>query len=437
MGPCGRGPECVKTSERLLSWLEGRLPVALDTLREMVGINSWSHHPEGVNRLGRLTAERFRPLGFGAEFVASSDARWGDHLFLHRCGRSKSRILLVSHLDTVFSPEEEERQGFRWEREGDRIFGPGVIDIKGGTVMALTMLEAIREVAPERFEEVDWLVALDGSEETVSAQFGALCRERVTRETLAALVFEGEHRLGETRQLVVARKGRATFRLRVTGRAAHAGGQHGRGANAIRQLARLIERIESMTDPGRGLTMSVGRVEGGGGLNRVPHEAMAEGEYRCFDPRVAAEARASLTALAGEGDVRAVSDGLPCRVEVEFPDESPAWPRNAGTEQLFQVWMAAAAGLGQSVAPEERGGISDGNLLWDRVPTLDGLGPGGDNDHCSERSEDGTKLPEYLDVTTFVPKAALNVQGVLKLLDAAGLGRGADWAGVTASEGGG
>jgi glutamate carboxypeptidase len=66
---------------------------------------------------------------------------------------------------------------------------------------------------------------------------------------------------------------------------------------------------------------------------------------------------------------------------------------------------------------EERGGLSDGNLIWDNVPTLDGLGPWGDNDHCSERSADGSKLPEYVEVSSFVPKAALNTVAILKLLE--------------------
>ena len=70
------------------------------------------------------------------------------------------------------------------------------------------------------------------------------------------------------------------------------------------------------------------------------------------------------------------------------------------------------------VSSEERGGLSDGNLIWDAVPTLDGLGPWGDNDHCSERSPDGSKLPEYVEMNRFVPKALLNVTAILKMVEA-------------------
>src|SRR5207249_5224018 len=97
-------------------------------------------------------------------------------------------------------------------------------------------------------------------------------------------------------------------------------------------------------------------------------------------------------------------------------NETRPWPRNPATDRLFHIWQEAAEAAGVKIDCEERGGLSDGNLIWDAVPTLDGLGPWGDNDHCSERSEDGSKLPEYVEVSSFVPKAALNTVAILKLL---------------------
>jgi len=161
----------------------------------------------------------------------------------------------------------------------------------------------------------------------------------------------------------------------------------------------------------------VGTVAGGAGLNRVPHEAVAEGEFRAFSPAVYVQARAALLALAGPGQVRSPADGYACRVRADILSESRPWPRNPATDRLLAVWQEAGAELGMTVGAEERGGLSDGNLLWDAVPTLDGLGPWGDHDHCSERSADGSKLPEYVEVTGFVPKAALNVMAICKLLE--------------------
>lgn len=401
------------------SFLEHRLPEALEMLREMVGINSFTGNPEGVNRLGTFTAECFAPLGFEAERVASVNPAYGDHLVLQRPGRSGRSIAMISHLDTVFPPEEEARNDFRWLQEGNRIFGPGTHDIKGGTVMMWLVLSAIRAQAPAFFEEAGWQLFFNSSEEVLSHDFGELCRQRIWPGTLASLVFEAEGRFGNDRLLVVARKGRATWRVHVKGRAAHAGGKHPYGANAITQLGHTLTRIAALTDYSRDLTFNAGLVSGGSGLNRVPHEAFAEGEFRAFTPDVFAQAKSSLLALAGKGEVRSPVDRYRCEVAVEILSESRPWPRNPGTDRLLALWQETGRHLGISVHPEERGGLSDGNFVWDAIPTIDGLGPWGDNGHCSERSADGSKEPEYVDVTSFVPKALLNTKAILALLQAA------------------
>jgi glutamate carboxypeptidase len=102
-------------------------------------------------------------------------------------------------------------------------------------------------------------------------------------------------------------------------------------------------------------------------------------------------------------------------------EETSPWPRNAGTDRLFELWKQTASDIGMGVEPESRGGLSDGNHLWGYFPTLDGLGPAGDNDHCSERSADGTKLPEFVERDSFVPKAALNMCALVRLLETSGI----------------
>ena len=403
----------------LAEFLKNQMPDALERLRQMVGINSFTSNREGVNKLGRFTAQCFAPLGFTAEFVPSANPNYGNHLVLTRPGRSKRSVAMVSHLDTVFPPEEEARNQFHWQPEGDRIYGPGTHDIKGGTIMMWLVLQALRAHAPAVFEEITWKLFSNSSEETLSQDFGDVCRGRFDRDTLAALVFEAEGRLGEERLMVVARKGRATWRVTVTGRGAHAGGKHWHGANAIVQLAHTVQDIAALTDYSRELTFNLGTVSGGTVLNRVPHEAFAEGEFRAFTPEVYEQAKTALLALGGPGQVHSPVDRYACCVKVEILTESPPWPRNPDTDRLAAVWQEAGLELGIPVNVEERGGLSDGNLIWDVVPTLDGLGPWGDNDHCSERSADGSKLPEYVEVSSFVPKAALNAIAILKLLDPA------------------
>ena len=127
-----------------------------------------------------------------------------------------------------------------------------------------------------------------------------------------------------------------------------------------------------------------------------------------------------LAALAGPGEVRSTSDGFATSVEFELMARSDPWPRNAGSDALMETWKDAGAKAGVVLEPEARGGLSDGNLLWNLCPTLDGLGPSGDNDHCSERSADGSKLPEYVSASSFVPKAELNVAAIRSWIDQAG-----------------
>src|ERR1041385_7713924 len=203
-------------SASLIQFLRGQLPAGLELLRQMVGINSFTENREGVNRLGRFTANCFAPFGFSAEYVPSVNDAYGDHLVLTRPGRSKRSLSLVSHLDTVFPPEEEVRNHFHWQPEGDRIYGPGTEDIKGGTVMIWLVLSALRARAPDLFEEITWQLFWNSSEEVLSHDFGQLCRSRFQPDTLAALVFEAEGRLADNILLVVARKGRATWRVSVT-----------------------------------------------------------------------------------------------------------------------------------------------------------------------------------------------------------------------------
>ena len=280
------------------------------------------------------------------------------------------------------------------------------------------VLVALRSQAPSLFEDITWKLIWNSSEECYSPDFGDVCRAHFDRGTLAALVFESEGRVGAESRLVVARKGRGTWRVTVSGRGAHAGGKHDYGANAIVQLGRTVQRIAALTDYARGLTVNVGTISGGTVLNRVPHEAVADGEFRTFTPEAFAHAKAGLLALAGRGEVRSAADGYACEVKVEILTELRPWPRNPATDRLYQLWKQAGDELGLAVNCDERGGLSDGNLIWDAAPTLDGLGPWGDNDHCSERSADGAKLPEFVDASTFVPKAMLNMAAIQKLCGA-------------------
>ncbi len=399
------------------NYLHANLTDYLEFHRQMVTINSFTANAEGVNALGDLTAGLFAGLGFQDERVRSNNPEFGSHLFLHRNAQwgDVPALALISHLDTVFPRAEEIANDFTWRREGTRIYGPGTVDIKGGTVLIYMLLDALLRFVPELYERVNWYVALNASEEVLSDEFSEACIQRLPASTRACLVFEGGTPMEKAFSLVTARKGRATFCITAEGRSAHAGNNHHLGANAVVQLAHTIQKIAALTDYKRKITFNVGPVTGGVVVNRVPHYAEAEVEMRAFSPEVYDQGVSAILALDGSSDI-ASRDGYPCRVKVELVERTAPWPSNPATLELYQIWERAAEGLNMHVAMEERGGLSDGNLLWRRFPTLDGLGPVGANAHCSERSADGSKDQEYVQVQSFVPKTLLNLIAILELL---------------------
>lgn len=406
-------------SKSLIDDMTDRLPEYLDLLRSMVQINSFTSNAAGVNALGNLTAQVFQNLRFTPEFVQSANPKFGRHIFLY--GPNWNRvdlpaIALVSHLDTVFPPEEEQLNNFFWRVEGDRAYGPGVIDIKGGTVMIRMVLDAIHKYHPSAFESIRWLVCLDATEETLSDDFGRHCLERMPANSLACLIFEGGTPNPNGFPIVTARKGRAEFLVTSFGRSAHAGNYHKQGANAIVQLSHTVQKIAALTNYQNAITFNVGVIHGGSVVNRVPHSAEAVVEMRAFDPEIFQHGIDAIFALDGSTDI-ASQDGYPCKIAVALTSQTPPWPQNAETEQLFEIWKKAAAEYGYQTLHEQRGGLSDGNLTWSVIPTLDGLGPSGNNAHCSERSPEGSKEQEFALLTSFVPKAHLNIAGILRLIE--------------------
>lgn len=396
--------------ERLRAHLTDGLAAHLALLERMVGVNSFSDNARGVDALGELTAEAFAPLGFAAERVAGGGASFGRHLVLRRpAARGPApRVVLVSHLDTVFPPEEEAANAFAWREEGERIFGPGTVDIKGGTVVARMALDALFACAPDLAARVEWVVALDAAEERMAPSFGPLLRGLLGPAALACLVFESARIDDGAARLVTARKGMAKMRVEVQGVSAHAGNAHDHGANAIVQLARVVERLADLTDPARDLTLNVGTLRGGTVRNRVPHHAEAALEIRAFDPDVLAEAVAAVRALEGPGDVVSRDGRGRCHVRVVLEGEQAAWPPNPATEALFAAYGRAAAALGLRAEREARGGLSDGNRAWDLAPTLDGLGPAGGNMHASEHDPASGREQEFVEPASMVPKALLS-----------------------------
>jgi glutamate carboxypeptidase len=397
-------------------YLEENLPRYLNLLHQWVDTNSFTANPAGVNALAKLTAASFSDVGFEAEYIPSDNPDFGNHLVLTRKGTSGRKLGLISHLDTVFPAEEEIANDFHWRIEDDRIYGPGTNDIKGGTLTILMLLDTFQKFAPDDYDAITWIVLINAAEETLSPDFGALCRERLS-DGIAALVFEAGFQHENIFQIVTQRKGMATYQVEVEGKSSHAGSSHHLGANAIVQLARTVEQIASLTDYENDLTFNIGVVEGGVVTNRVPHQAVARGEMRTFNLDIYHQAIENLLALENNSTINS-ADGYPCTIDIKIISTMDPWPKNPDTDYLYSFWEQAAVELGYHVAPESRGGLSDGNNTWSTIPTVDGLGPMGRNGHCSERSADGSKDQEYANQSSFVPKTLLNFTAIKKLIAA-------------------
>ena len=397
----------------LQSAAEKHLPAALDLLRRLVAVNSFTANAAGVDEVARMTAEAFAPLGFDAELAPCATSGTGHHLFLTRRGQGGDPIVLVTHSDTVFPPEEERLNDFKWDERPDegRIYGPGTVDNKGGTALIWLMLHILRDAAPDAFERTHWLVAANAAEEITGDDFGRATAARCGGKARAVLVFEGGPVDERGWHIVSSRKGRSTWKLSAAGKAAHAGSKHHEGINAIDALARVLPDIAALTNASVDRTVNIGMVHGGTVVNRVPHEAVAEWECRATEPAALQQADDFFAALGGTA-----ANGA--QLTVERTGHTAAWPGGIESKALFQLWHEAAALMNLAAVSVPRGGLSDANHLWHLAPTLDGLGPYGNNAHCSERTADGSKLPEYVEPASFVPKAVMNALALLKLVTA-------------------
>ncbi len=400
----------------LTAFCQSALPGTLDFLRQMVGLNSFTENRPGIAANADLITRQFAALGFSPTSTPALNPAFGDHLALTRPKVAGPTIALLSHLDTVYPPEEEIRNHFRWEVIGDRIYGPGTNDIKGGTALIWLTLLTFKKMDPAGFAATNWVILFNACEEVVSEDFGDFCRQILPADTAACLIFEGDGGIPGEVSLVSSRKGRAAFRVRTEGKAAHAGTQHPSGANAILQLADFIRDVSALTDYRRDLTVNIGQIAGGTVPNRVPHEASAILEMRAFDPVVYAAAREKILAWNDRSSVSASDGSSACRVRVEIIHETVPWPRNPATDQMLSLWRTAAEDAGLTFLAKDRGGLSDGNVLWNHFPTLDGLGPQGENSHCSERDPAHGKDAEWAARNSFVPKALVNVHAIDTIL---------------------
>jgi glutamate carboxypeptidase len=358
-------------------------------LENLVNLPSFSRSPEDVEKAALFVEASCRELGLEVERVEVSSREFASHRVYSTPGvrHSQQALALVGHVDTVF-PRSLGFLAMRREddaaKPGDKIFGPGVLDMKSGLSAIVFALKAWRAVDPQGWNRCPVRFVCNTDEEVGSPSSAALF-ERLAPSTWAALIFEAG-RVAD--KIVTRRKGGASFTIQAIGKAAHSGNDHAAGVSAIHALCLLIPQIEALTDYSRNLTINVGTITGGTSRNTVPESAQCE-----IDARFATKSDADGLVAAIEELVREPFKGysVPDKLhEVKFELKSrigrPPMEAIAGTSQLVRAYAscASAVGLGSQEAGLQGGG-SDANLLAAAgVPSIDGLGPFGQYFHQTQ-----------------------------------------------------
>lgn len=403
-------PESPEESAAIEAGLRGDWASAQALLEKLVCANSHTCNLEGIEVNAQMLIREFAPLGFHARRIPSANPEFAPHLVLDNQADAPA-VLLVAHLDTVYTPDEQIAGFSSLETPEGVLRGPGTNDIKGGSVMMWLMLRAwmnSMRAAPE----VRWILAWNSSEERLTADFSQSLLREIPDRTRACLVMEADNRKFNGHEVVVARKGMARWRVVVHGRGAHSGNAHAEGLNAIQRLSELVLELQSLTDYGRSLTVNVGTIHGGVSTNRVPDQAVAEFEVRFRSGGDYEAIRKHLLALNAAGTKTR------CGVALEPLQEIAAWSGDARSECLAQTWREAGERCGCPVGAGERGGLSDANFFSAHLPTLDGLGPRGGNAHGIEIVEGKPLITEYVEPDSFIPKAMVNLFAIRRLLAA-------------------
>lgn len=378
-------------SSAICAWLAEQRPAMIALLEELVNIDSGSHDKAGVDEVGRRLRRFLDEHGLRTRLLPKR--RQGDVLRADlNGGPGGPPILLMGHRDTVFPKGEAARRPFRIQ--GSRAYGPGVCDMKGGLVQNAFVMAAFQrfgvDIAP--------LAMLATSDEEIGSPE---CREDIeaaARGARAALNAEPGRPSGN---VVTGRRGGVFMRLRITGKAAHSGGNYREGISAIGELGHKITALHALSNPDEGYTLNVGLVSGGMSLNTIAPDAEAVFDLRFTQESQRVAMLQRIEAIVADAQVAGTVTELSILGEFRAMEPSPA------STALFESYRAAAAQVGLAVAGDYSMGCADsGFAAHVGCPTLCGTGPVGWEAHTAN---------EYLDLDSLVPRAQALALTVIRL----------------------
>lgn len=333
-------------------------------LMEWVRIDTPTGHVEGIARLIDLIASQLTPFGAELDRIPGHDGM-GDHLVARFRGGPGPGVLVSSHIDTVCQPGS-----VLLKRQGDLQYGPGIADMKGGGYLALC---AMREIVSSGQALPGPVTLIYNSDEEIGSPTSHALIQEYARSHGATLIPEPAR--GD--EVITFRKGRAKFTIDIHGQEAHAGSAFQDGRSAISELARIISRLDAMTDLEAGTTINIGRIRGGTEPNVVAGHAQCDIDLRFADDANGAAIEKAIRGLrAADGRIR---------IEVSGEIEKPCLARTPGTLAMYDIARAVNSGLGFDLAETRSGGGSDGNFTCAAgTPSLDGLGVIGNNWHSPD-----------------------------------------------------
>jgi len=374
---------------RYFEGLQGRM---VETVRELVEIESPSDNKPAVDRIAGFLAQKFEALGGRTRFHRSSD--FGDSLqidFESRPGSPDHRpVLLLGHYDTVYPLGTLATMPCKIE--SGRLLGPGVLDMKSGIALMLHAIEALQVWRSGLPRPVTVFLV---SDEEVGSRSSRAITELLAKESAGVLVLEPA--AGLRGAVKTARKGVGEYTLRVKGVAAHAGLDPGKGHSAILELARQIAVIAKLNNLREGLSVNPGVIKGGTRTNVIAAEAAVEIDVRIRKAKQASGLDRKLRSLK-PFDKR-------CKLEMTGGINRLPMERTAGVAALYRKAQVIAGELGWTLEEAAVGGGSDGNFTAGMgVPTLDGMGGVGEGAHA---------VHEYIAISE-LPRRALLLAGMIE-----------------------
>jgi glutamate carboxypeptidase len=375
---------------------------ALALLERLVNINSGTMNFAGVRQVGDVLRAQFDALGFATRWVDGAAFHRAGHLVAEHPGPG-SKLILIGHLDTVFEPTSPFQ---RFERLNDSTArGPGIIDMKGGDVILLHALRALKDAG--MLERMNVTVVFDGDEEEAGTPVDAARRALVeaARGASAALGFEDG--AGDPRTAVISRRSAGSWTLRTTGIPAHSSQifKPEFGAGAVYEAARIVHEFYTRLSGEQYLTFNPGFAAGGtlvtvdttgtegsasGKRNVVAEHMVVTGDLRTLSPAQHAKAERTMREI--------VSHHLPkTQAEITFDDGYPPMAPTEGNRRLLAMYDRASRDLGfggVAAVDPSRAGAADVSFIASVVPMLiDGIGLSGHDDHTEKETADLRMLP--------------------------------------------